>query len=109
MTKQPRPAIGVVVAVLALFAILTGCWFIDPTYDDPRRADAILVLGGGGDRVDHGIELADEGVADVVVFASPFVEDEGVWAARPCNTRPAGLRDEVEIRCQEPDPGDDPQ
>ncbi|MDW3218881.1 MAG: ElyC/SanA/YdcF family protein [Acidimicrobiales bacterium] len=93
-------------ALLLLVGFLTNRWFVNPTTDEPGTADAIFVLGGGGNRVQFAVDLARDGVADQVVFASSFVEEERVWAARPCNTRrPRGVPDSVTFECFEPDPG----
>ena len=76
-----------------------------PRVDDPGQADAIYVLGGGGERVPYAVDLARLGVATEVVFASVFVEAQGVWSARPCNSvRPERVPDEVVFRCVQPDP-----
>lgn len=106
MSTRRRVAIGLAVLAVVSVGFLTNRWFVNPTTEDPGRADAIFVLGGGGNRVQYAVDLARDGVASEVVFASPFVEDEGVWAARPCNTRrPRGVPDETTFECFEPDPG----
>ena len=86
--------------------VLTDRWFVHPRTDDPGTADAIFVLGGGGNRVDYALDLVRDGVATEVVFASPFVAEEGVWAAAPCNAvRPSGVPPAATFTCREPDPG----
>lgn len=93
------------VLVLVVVAVLTDRWFVHPRLDDPGTADAIFVLGGGGDRVTFAVDLVRAGVATEVVFASAFVDEQGVWAARPCNSRrPADVPDEAVFRCVEPRP-----
>lgn len=105
MPRRRVITIGLAVVALIVFAVLTDRWFVHPETDDPGRADAIFVLGGGGNRVQHAVELVREGVATEAVFASPFVEDEGVWAARPCNSRrPPGVPEGATFECFEPDP-----
>ena len=85
--------------------MLTAHWFVYPHKDDPGTADAIFVLGGGGDRVEFALDLVRDGVATEIVFASAFVAAEGVWAA-PCNdTRPRSVPDGTWIGCFEPTPG----
>ncbi len=93
-------------AFLVVAGILTDRWFVHPRVDSPGTADAIFVLGGGGDRVGFALDLARDGVATDVVFASAFVESQNVWSARPCNSiRPRNVPDETTVRCFEPDPG----
>ena len=92
---------------LAVLLIVVGTerMFVHPRVDEPGRADAIYVLGGGGERVPYAVDLARLGVASEVVFASVFVESEGVWSARPCNSvRPERVPDDVVFRCVQPDP-----
>jgi uncharacterized SAM-binding protein YcdF (DUF218 family) len=93
-------------ALIVLVGVLTERWFVHPRTDDPGTADAIFVLGGGGNRVDFALDLVRDGVAAEVVFASPFVASEGVWAAAPCNAaRPRDVPDTATFTCYEPDPG----
>lgn len=105
-----RPSTRVLLLVLALLivllAVLTERWFVHPHKDDPGVADAIFVLGGGGDRVPYALDLVRDGVATEVVFASSFVEELDVWAARPCNTaRTRRVPETTTFECFEPDPG----
>lgn len=98
-------ALTVTLVMLVVAVVLTDRWFVRPHLDDPGTADAIFVLGGGGDRVNFALDLVRDGVASEVVFASPFVEEEGVWAARPCNRRrPPDVPDDAVFRCVEPEP-----
>lgn len=104
-----RPALvrtlagAVLVAGVVWAGIVTGR-VLAPRLDDPASADAVIVLAGGGDRVGTGIELANGGVADELVFTSAWVADQGVWAARPCNSGPAPTPPRVRIVCVEPRP-----
>lgn len=99
--------VGAVIALVVLVvAVLTERWFVHPQMDDPGTADAIFVLGGGGDRVEFALDLARRGVAPEVVFASGYVNALMLWAVRPCNDRAvANLADDVSLRCIEPVPG----
>jgi uncharacterized SAM-binding protein YcdF (DUF218 family) len=106
VSRRRRITLASLAVLVLAVGVLTQRWFVDPRTDDPGVADAIFVLGGGGPRVDYAIDLVRRGVSNEVVFASPFVEEEGVWAARPCNAiRPEGIADDVLIGCVEPDPG----
>jgi len=91
--------------LVIVLGVLTERWFVNPDVDEPGNADAIFVLAGGGPRVEYALELARAGVATEVVFASVFVESQGVWAARPCNSvRPRNMPEDTVFRCVEPDP-----
>lgn len=105
VTRRRWIALGIAALVL-LVGLLTNRWFVNPATDDPGTADAIFVLGGGGNRVQYAVDLVRRGVAEHAVFASSYVEDERVWAARPCNTRrPPDVPDTAVFECFEPDPG----
>ena len=55
--------------MLALLLLLTVRWFIAPGDATPERADAVVVLlGGHGERLERGLELMDDGVADTLVL-----------------------------------------
>ena len=69
MTRRRRIALGLVLTLL-VFGLLTDRWFVNPTTQDPGTADAIFVLGGGGDRVPYAVDLVRDGVSDEVVFLS---------------------------------------
>ncbi|MEZ5166663.1 MAG: ElyC/SanA/YdcF family protein [Acidimicrobiales bacterium] len=106
MPRRLRIAAVVIALGMVCVGYLTNRWFIHPRLDEPGTADAIFVLGGGGDRVDYAVELARQGVAKEVVFASGFVTEQSVWAARPCNdVRPADVPHDVVFRCAIPEPG----
>jgi uncharacterized SAM-binding protein YcdF (DUF218 family) len=55
--------------VFVLFAGLTARLFVWPDINAPRHADAIVVLGGGGDRAGEGLALARQGFAPLLVFS----------------------------------------
>ena len=102
-TRRRLFGAGAVAALL--FAGLSYVWFVSPSEQVPDQADAIFVLGGGGDRVRHAVDLLREGVSDTVVFSSVFVASEGVWAARPCNSvRPRNVPEDAVFECFHADP-----
>lgn len=82
------------VAAVLLLAVLAVelRLFVFPAVDEPSRADAVVILGGPGDRIGRGWELAHAGVAPVVVT---FVGD-----VRRC----APLDVDPEEICLTPDP-----
>jgi uncharacterized SAM-binding protein YcdF (DUF218 family) len=68
-----RVRIALVAAVVVLLVVLvTFTWtlFIRPATNGPAKVDAIIVLGGSGDRLQKGIALAEEGYAPYLVISS---------------------------------------
>jgi uncharacterized SAM-binding protein YcdF (DUF218 family) len=55
--------------LFAAFCVVSALLFVFPTTGMPARVDAIVVLGGGGDRIDLGVELAQEGKAPYLVLS----------------------------------------
>ncbi len=87
------------------FAALTLKLFRYPSTGTPTKADAVVMLAGGGDRVDKAVELGvDRGLAPVVVFSAQYVSDQHVWAARPCNESGRLVMKDTEALCFQPDP-----
>lgn len=83
------------VVVLLLVAVLVVEYrlFVSPPTDTPTRADAVVVLGGPGDRMGRGWDLAgDDGLAPAIVV---FLEDPGL-----CEP----LDDDPEEICLTPEP-----
>lgn len=87
--------------VLLAAAVLTGAAgypvYVRPQVDDLRPADAILVVGGDAPqgRYRHGLELARQGWAPLLVLSNP-----GGQMDRHC----AGSEPGVRIECFEPQP-----
>lgn len=84
---------------LRLFAFPSGT-------GTPDRADAIVVLAGGGRRADRGVELAAAGVASTVVFTTSWVPAQAVYAVPYCNSPEMPVPDplEFEVICLVPEP-----
>ncbi len=97
---------------MVAWAAATGQQFV--WRDDARRplapADAVVVLAGGrSERLDHGLRLAIEGVAPVLVIsngAEPgWPEARAVCQGTATPAGPAGPVDvDVEVLCPRPDP-----
>lgn len=71
---KPRvAALGAAIVVLiAIFAVGYPV-YVTPVVDQPRPADAIVVLGGSSDdREQVGIDLADEGYASQLILSNPY-------------------------------------
>lgn len=68
MSRRRRLLLSALAVVLVVGAVLTERWFLHPDKDDPGQADAVFVLGGGGERVEFALDLVREGVAAVFEF-----------------------------------------
>ncbi len=66
-----RPLVAEAVVVVA-FLVLSAVLFVWPRTDAPRKVDAIVVLGGGNDRVTKGLKLASEGYAPTLLISTPY-------------------------------------
>ncbi|GAA1882399.1 YdcF family protein [Williamsia serinedens] len=90
---------GIVVAVISALAVAGLPVYVFPQIDGPRRADAIIVLGGAGGetRYRYGLELAQQGYASTVVMSNPehYLDDTGLCAERLPSIR---------VECFAPDP-----
>ncbi len=82
--RAGRAAAALLIA-LAGFCAATGRLFVWPAQGMPARVDAIVVLGGPGDRVGKGLELARQGRAPVLVFSRGLPDDQVL--ARVCRLR----------------------
>src|SRR5260221_5542599 len=78
--------------LLLVLAVLVGAWlvacaflFVWPKTDKPGRADAVVVLSGGGDRrLDPALALVRRGVAPLLVISSPALDPKWLKAKRLC-------------------------
>lgn len=105
MTRRRKITLGIAGAAVVLLGSLTLRLFRYPTTDQPGPVDAVVMLAGGGPRVDKAVELGvDLGLADTVVFASTWVPDQRVWAARPCNSSGRARMADTTAICFQPDP-----
>lgn len=65
-----RPALLVLLALLAAWLVASGFLFVWADEDTPRRADAVVVLAGdAGHRIPRGLELVESGVARRLVLS----------------------------------------
>lgn len=69
--KRPLVAGSAVSAVIIL--VLSAILFVWPRTDAPQKADAIVVLGGGGGgiRLTKGLKLASDGYAPTLLISTP--------------------------------------
>lgn len=65
-----RPAIAL--GAFAALLLVTGELFWWPSTDTPEDVDAIIMLGGGGDRLGRALELIEDDVAPTLVVSSPL-------------------------------------
>ena len=68
--RRLRRVAGALVILLGAFCAATGGLFVWPAQGMPARVDAIVVLGGPGDRLGTGLELAHQGRAPVLVVSA---------------------------------------
>ena len=91
-TRRHRVLVGTLAALIVAFLVFTLVLFVRPATNAPERVDAIVVLGGSGDRVQKGLTLARDGYAPVLVVSN-------TWP-NPCPKAPAG----VQVICFTPNP-----
>lgn len=85
-------------AVLLATGVLASVLFVLPAGGAPHRADAVLVLGGAGPRIERAEQLARDGYVEMTVIAtqSPEVCDPEVPTEQVCITPvPATTRGEA--------------
>ena len=83
----------VVVLLLLVLVAATVRLFVLPRTDAPRDVDAVVVLGGQGDRLGEGLRLVRAGFAKQLVVSMP---------GQGCPT--AGSLPGIQVRCFSPDP-----
>jgi uncharacterized SAM-binding protein YcdF (DUF218 family) len=82
--------LGLLVALL-IFAAATIRLFLLPARDDPRHVDAVVVLGGSGNRVGTGEKLVREGYSSTLLLS--------LYSPKDCPAIPG-----VRVLCFRPDP-----
>ena len=104
MTRASRPVVrrrywrklaGALVVLVAIFAVATGRLFIWPAQGMPSHVDAIVVLGGPGDRLGRGLELAQQDRAPVLAISEGLEVPPSL--CRPRSQAP-------QVICFQPDP-----
>lgn len=86
-------------AVLWLaWAVVAARLFVFPDADEPRRVDAIVMLGGYGQRMERAKELFAEGWAPVLAISEP------VWANGTVDYLPECIDPAPGVLCFHPDP-----
>lgn len=75
--------------------------YVRPQVDEPRQADAVLVLGGtaAGQRYLRGLQLAHDGMAPTLVLSNPYRPADPVLDAICGRSQPG-----FEVLCFAPDP-----
>jgi uncharacterized SAM-binding protein YcdF (DUF218 family) len=96
-----RPVLLVLAALAAAWIGATLVLFAWPRTDDPRRADAVLVLSGGrNSRLDPALDLMHRKIAPILVISGAGI-DEGWRKARAlCAHGANGFR----VLCFDPKP-----
>jgi uncharacterized SAM-binding protein YcdF (DUF218 family) len=86
------------IIALAAFCAVSGRLFVWPAQGMPARVDAIAVLGGPGNRLAKGLELAHQGRAPVLIVS------EGLPDPVPASVcKPHGVA--YRVICFQPYPG----
>lgn len=88
------------VAVVLVVVTASGFLLFNMAASDPLRpVDAMVVLGGEHDgRELHGLQLAQQGLAPVLLLSNPYDDDPVM--SQMCDRR----IDKVEVICERPDP-----
>ena len=97
--RRLRRVAAALIIMLAGFWVASGRLFIWPAQGMPARVDAIVVLGGPGDRLGKGLELAHQGRAPVLVVSRGLPDDQIL--ARVCGQHGQAFR----LICFLPEPG----
>jgi uncharacterized SAM-binding protein YcdF (DUF218 family) len=95
--RHRRRLISALILVVVIVGAVSGRLFVWPAQGAPAHVDAIVVLGGPGDRVAKGLELAHQGRAPVLVLS----EGLGAIPAGLCGQRSHALK----VVCFQPEPG----
>jgi uncharacterized SAM-binding protein YcdF (DUF218 family) len=93
-----RRVAAALIVLFAVFCAASARLFIWPAQGMPAHVNAIVVLGGTGNRVGKGLELARQGRADFLVISL------GLPTANPpsaCASRAQAFK----VICFDPDPG----
>jgi uncharacterized SAM-binding protein YcdF (DUF218 family) len=67
--RRWRAIVAAILSVIVVLCAISAYLFVFPTMGMPARVDAIVVLGGKGDRLDLGMQLAREGRARYLVLS----------------------------------------
>jgi uncharacterized SAM-binding protein YcdF (DUF218 family) len=95
-----RILLALAAALVAAWLVVCGVLFVWPEDENPRRADAIVVLAGGKKhRLAKALELIDDGVSDTLVISDGYDPE---WEAG--NRLCAGARQDLEVICFRPVP-----
>jgi uncharacterized SAM-binding protein YcdF (DUF218 family) len=95
-SRRARVVATILAVLLLVFIAASARLFVWPARDQPSRADAILVLGGDGPRVDRGVTLAKQRYAPVLLVSQRDRE----YVPSGCVPRIRG----VEVVCFQPNP-----
>ena len=94
--RHRRRLAAALIFLVAIVGAASGRLFVWPAQGMPARVDAIVVLGGPGDRLGKGLELAHQGRAPVLVIS------EGLLIPpRVCGPQGQALK----VICFQPEPG----
>lgn len=88
--------------LLAVMAFATHQWIIAPDVDQPTEVDAIVVLGGDGERTMEARRLVAAGVSSEVWISSLWLPEPALWVEEACRPPTRGWQIEnAEVTCFE--------
>ena len=94
-----RVVLGTAALLLVAFCVTSWALFLRPwTADLSNGVDAVVVLAGGGPRIDGGVSLMQEGVAPLLIL-SDGAEERWEEVEELCNAE-----HDYELDCFTPDP-----
>ena len=96
--RRGRRLAAALILLVVIMAVASGRLFVWPAQGMPARVNAIVVLGGPGNRLGKGLELAHRGRASVLVVSEGL---PGPIPSHLCGTRGPGWK----VICFNPEPG----
>lgn len=91
-----RVTAGIFAVLLVFFGMVSALFIVFPSTGSPARVDAVVVLGGGGDRLGDGLQLARDGRAPYLVLSMGLP-----WLPPGICTQHVGA---AKVVCFQPDP-----
>ncbi len=96
--RRWRRVVFALLVLVVLFCAVTVRLFVWPTTGMPARVDAIAVLGGPGDRLGLGFQLAKQGRAPYLLLSNGFSFNLSTTMCKPDHGA-------FTVICWNPDPG----
>ena len=105
MLRRWRTFALVLLILVVLFSAVTARLFVWPTTGMPARVDAVVVLGGPGNRLGLGLELAEQGRVPYLLLSEGLMDyspsqckpDHGPFTVICWNPVPGNTKGEAEF------------